>query len=70
MKLPIRPKSNRDILDEDGNFVCFANTTADRDYIVQAINAYELMKEFIEETDNAESYREWCNCNKEAGEQK
>jgi len=36
------------------------------DYIVHAINNYESMKEFIEETDNAESYREWCNCNKEA----
>ena len=36
------------------------------DYIVQAINAYDSMKEFIEETANAEAYKEWCNCNKEA----
>lgn len=43
MKLPVWPKDERDIIDEDGAFVCFANTTEDRDYIIKAINSHEKL---------------------------
>lgn len=47
MKLPVKPKDDddRDIIDADGAYVCFANTKAHRDYIVQAINCYENFKD-------------------------
>ncbi len=53
--------------DAEGKVLFFDLTEAKADYIVTAINAYDSMKEFIENTDNTESYREWCNCNKETG---
>lgn len=43
MKLPVWPKDDRDIIDEDGCWVGFANTTATRDYIVKAINCHEKL---------------------------
>lgn len=43
MKLPVKPKDERDIIDDDNCFVCFVNTTEDRDYIVQAINCHEKL---------------------------
>jgi len=52
MKLPVWPKDERGIIDEDGVFVCFANSTEDRDYIVQAINSHEhenVIEDFIEQ---------------------
>lgn len=47
MKLPVKPKDDddRDIIDADGAYVCFANTRESRDYIVQAINSYENFKD-------------------------
>lgn len=50
MKLPVKPKDDddRDIIDADGKYVCFANTTEARDLIVQAINSYEKQKLHIE----------------------
>ncbi len=41
MKLPVKSKDDRDIIDDNNNWVCFANTTQGRDQIVQAINSYE-----------------------------
>ena len=44
MKLPVKPKGDRDIIDDDNAFVCFANTTKDRDQIIKAINSHEKFK--------------------------
>ena len=49
MKLPVKPKSDRDIIDDDNAFVCFANTTKDRDQIIKAINSHEKLVEALEE---------------------
>jgi|GEM_PF-5457377 len=49
MKLPIWPKDERGIIDGDGKFVCLANTTEARDYIVQAINSHEKLVKIIDE---------------------
>lgn len=43
MKLPVKPKGDRDIIDDDNAFVCFANTTKDRDQIIKAINSHEKL---------------------------
>lgn len=43
MKLPVKPKDDRDIINEDG-WVGFANTTESRDEIVKAINSHEKFK--------------------------
>jgi len=47
MKLPVKPKDDRDIIDEDGYYVCFANTTEDRNHIVKAINCHEKLINFV-----------------------
>ena len=47
MKLPVKPKGDRDIIDDDNAFVCFANTTKDRDQIIKAINSHEKLKKVI-----------------------
>jgi len=57
MKLPVKPKDDRDIIDEDG-FVCFANTTEDRDHIVKAINCHEKLVEAIK--DLYDLYKKKC----------
>lgn len=57
MKLPVWPKNDRDIIDEDGRNVCFANTTADRDYIVQVINSHEKFKTALEIISDLETRR-------------
>ena len=44
MKLPVKPKGDRDIIDDDNAFVCFANTTKDRDQIIKAINSHKKFK--------------------------
>jgi len=46
MKLPVKPKDDRDIINEDG-FVCFANTMATRDHIVKVINCHEKLMELL-----------------------
>lgn len=45
MKLPVHPKDERDIIDDEDYYVCFANTTEDRDRIIQAINSCENQSE-------------------------
>jgi len=62
-KLPVYPKGERDIIDEDGKFVCFANTTDYRDYIVKAINGHEKIIEFArkgEEITDSKEHPEGC----------
>lgn len=49
MKLPVWPKGDIDIIDEDGAFVCSVNTTANRDYIAQVINSHEKLVEALKE---------------------
>ena len=49
MKLPVKPKGDRDIIDDDNAFVCFANTTKDRDQIIKAINSHKKFKEALDE---------------------
>lgn len=43
MKLPVKPKDVRDIIDDDDAFICFANTKEDRDKIIIAINGHEKL---------------------------
>ena len=73
-ELPVKAETSivdsdsRYITTETHTYICGDISSEEyADYIVTAINAYDSMKEFIENTDNTESYREWCNCNKETG---
>jgi len=59
MKLPVKPKGERDIKDADGNWVAFANT--DRDEIITAINSHKKLVEALKE--NFE-YTKYAGANK------
>ena len=52
MKLPVKPKGDRDIIGDDNAFVCFANTTKDRDQIIKAINSHKKFKTYKTEREN------------------
>jgi len=60
MKVPVYAQGKRDIIDQDGRHVCFANTTEYRDDIVQAINRYDKLVEAIETF--PEVHMCTCNC--------
>jgi len=58
MKLPVKPKDDRHIIDEVGVSVCFARTTEDRDHIVKALNCHEKLVEAIK--DLYDLYKKKC----------
>lgn len=49
MKLPVKPKDSFQVVDANDVHICFANTMADRDKIIIAINSYEKLVTAIEE---------------------
>jgi hypothetical protein len=56
---------------DDGGLVFMTNSVSEsiahlRQWIEELRAENGQLKEFIEETDNAEAYRQWCECNKES----
>jgi len=49
MKLPVFPQNDRDIIDVDGKFVGFANTTAYRDFIINVVNSHKELKKLLKD---------------------
>jgi len=49
MKLPVYAQGKRDIIDQDGRHVCFANTTEYRDDIIKVINKHEELKKLLKD---------------------
>lgn len=58
MKLPVKPKDVRDIIDDDDAFICFANTKEDRDKIIIAINSHEKL---VDALNNYGNHNPTCN---------
>lgn len=40
-EIPVKPKNSWEIIAENGNHICFTNSTEQRNYIVQAINSHK-----------------------------
>jgi len=56
MKVPVYPQGDRDIIGKDGKFVGFANTTADRDFIVKVINSNKRLVDMILKAGKADHF--------------